>query len=108
MKSSSTAIMKIKGIKGIFLFILLNIAITSIVGAKFERKLLQNIDNGGDVRMHFGYGNKRLTKPNRTVGPNSLSETTDKSKVDILSGIFRNSVQRRYDLRRKELTWCMY
>ncbi len=90
MKSSSTAIMKINGI---FLFILLNIAITSIVGAKFERKLLQSIDNGGDVRMHFGYGNKRLTKPNRTVGPNSLSETADKSKVDVLSGIFRNSVQ---------------
>lgn len=80
----------------IFLFITLNLAITSTVGTKFERKLLQSIDNGGDIRVHFSYGNKRLMKPNRAVGANSItdaSEKVEKSKVDILSGIFRNSVQ---------------
>ena len=77
----------------IFLCILFNITINFTVGTKFERKLIQSIDNGGDIRVHFGYGNKRLMKPNRAMGPNSLADTIDKSKVDVLSGIFRNSVQ---------------
>lgn len=79
--------------KGLFLFIMLNIAITATVSTKFERKLLQSIDNGGDIRVHFGHGNKRLMKPNRALGAHSLADASDKSKVDILSGIFRNSVQ---------------
>lgn len=79
--------------KEVFWLIMLNIAITSTVGTKFERKLLQSIDNGGDIRVHFSYGNKRLMKPNRAIGANALADSSDKSKVDILSGIFRNSVQ---------------
>lgn len=79
--------------KGLSLFILFNIAIQTAVSTKFERKLLQSIDNGGDIRVHFGYGNKRLMKPNRAAGTNPISDETDKSKVDVLSGIFRNSVQ---------------
>lgn len=74
-------------------FVLFYIAIHFTVGTKFERKLLQSIDNGGDLRVHFGYGNKRLMKPNRAMGSNSLPDTIDKSKVDVLSGIFRTSVQ---------------
>lgn len=90
IKITSNAIMNGKGL---FLFILLNIAIKTAVSTKFERKLLQSIDNGGDIRVHFGHGNKRLMKPNRVAGTNPISDTSDKSKVDILSGIFRNSVQ---------------
>lgn len=60
-------------------------------GMKFERKLLQSIDNGGDIRVHFSHGSKKLMKPNIPLGSNK--DVSDKSKVDILSGIFRNSVQ---------------
>lgn len=82
-----------KGNNGLCLLMILCIAITSTVGIKFERKLLQSIDNGGDIRVHFSYGNKKLMKPNRALGANSITDSSDKSKVDILSGIFRNSVQ---------------
>lgn len=77
----------------VFFFILLNIGINCTVGTKFERKLLQSIDNGGDIRVHFGYGNKKMLKSNRAMGPELLVNTAETSKVDILSGIFRNSVQ---------------
>lgn len=77
--------------RGLLCLIFLTVALTATVCTKFERKLLQSIDNGGDIRVHFGYGNKKLMKPNRAVEP--LTGLADKSKVDVLSGIFRNSVQ---------------
>lgn len=79
--------------KGLLLLIMLNIAIMSTIGIKFERKLLQSIDTGGDIRVHFSHGSKKLMKPNRALGTNSITDASDKSKVDVLSGIFRNSVQ---------------
>lgn len=93
--------------KGLFLITIFIVTVTSTVGAKFERKLLQSIDNGGDIRVHFGNGNKRLMKANRAMG--SHSDATDKSKVDVLSGIFRNSVQQiRSKTKRIDVVYVLY
>lgn len=79
--------------------------ITSTVSTKFERKLLQSID-GADIRVHFGNGNKRLLKPNRSLG--GRADASDKSKVDVLSGIFRNSVQQiRSKTKRIDVVYVM-
>lgn len=84
--------------------------------AKFEKDLLQQIDaKDVDVNIYLNYGNRKMLKPMTTAALNSFltgsgksaggggssgisGSGANKSKVDILSKIFKNSVQ---NLRQK-------
>lgn len=93
------------------IFLILFVCVCAIIfcsaDRKFEKELIQRIDTKEDVNIYLNYGNRKTIKPMTTAALNSIlgakgsgsnSALGNKSKVDILSKIFKNSVQ---NLRQK-------
>lgn len=76
----------------IFVFICAHINVT-----KLEKKIYQGIDNSfspNDLNVYLNYGSKKFIRPINIGKFHKLDSSQNKSKVDILSTIFRNSVQK--------------
>lgn len=88
---------------------------TQIGASKFEREFLQKIEQKDLIYMN--YGNKKVLRPiggstsiisNLNSGRESRPGAGNKSKVDILSRLFKNSVNRlRQKTKRVDLVFLI-
>lgn len=58
--------------------------------AKFERNFIQDIENDDSTASYLNFGSKKIIK----TRVNKLENSVIKSKIDVISGVFKKSTNR--------------